>query len=164
MAEKGLNRRKFIAGAAVAAAAVTAMPNEVFAKKEDNADKISAKILSADFKTEKHVPAIEIIKKDKDALTVEVSVGKDIAHPNTNEHYIMWIDLYFVPTGAKYAQYIGRAEFSSHGEPVTDGKKKGKVFAEPVGLFRIKPGAAGKLYAMSYCNLHGLWESKPVEI
>lgn len=163
MSDNGLNRRKFIAGAAVAAAAVTAMPNEVFAQKKDDADKISAKISSADFKTEKHVPTVEVIKKDKDSLTVEVSVGKDIPHPNSLEHYIMWIDLYFVPNGAKYAQYIGRSEFSAHGESVVQ-DKNGKVFSEPVGLFRIKKGISGKLYAMSYCNLHGLWESKPVEI
>ncbi len=159
---EGLNRRNFIAGAAVAAAA-TAMPLNAFAAKNAD-DKISAKIQSADFKTEKHVPVVEVISNKDGAFTVEVSVGKDIPHPNTLEHYIAWIDLYFVPNGAKYPQFIGRSEFSSHGEPVTSGKANGKIFSEPVGLFRVKPGVPGKLYAISYCNIHGLWESKPVAI
>ena len=50
-------------------------------------------IKSGDFATEKHVPVIEAADKVKAGETfhVNLSVGKDIAHPNTVEHHINWI-------------------------------------------------------------------------
>ena len=59
--------------------------------------KISDIIQSADWKTEKHVPGIEApeVVKAGERVTVQVSVGKEIAHPNTTEHHIRWIKLYF---------------------------------------------------------------------
>ncbi len=159
----GLNRRKFMAGVAVAAAAA-AVPGHAFAVGEAKPDMLSSKIQSADFKSEKHVPVISVTDKKDGVLTVSVEVGKDIPHPNTLEHYIAWIDLYFVPENGKFAHYVGRAEFSSHGEPVSAGKESGKMFSSPVGLFRVAPGVPGKLYALSYCNIHGLWESAPVAV
>ena len=55
-------------------------------------------IKSGDFATEKHVPVIETVDTVKAGETfhVTLSVGKDIAHPNTVEHHIDWIKLYFV--------------------------------------------------------------------
>ena len=44
---------------------------------------------SADWKTEKHSPVIEIKEKeDKDFVFVKVLVGKEIAHPNQTNHHI----------------------------------------------------------------------------
>ncbi|MDU1973941.1 MAG: desulfoferrodoxin family protein, partial [Veillonella sp.] len=50
-------------------------------------------IKSGDFATEKHVPVIETVDTVKAGETfhVTLSVGKDIAHPNTVEHHIEWI-------------------------------------------------------------------------
>ena len=47
-------------------------------------------IKSGDFATEKHVPVIETVDTVKAGETfhVTLSVGKDIAHPNTVEHHI----------------------------------------------------------------------------
>ena len=59
---------------------------------------------SADWKTEKHVPVIDCLDKINkgQTLQVEVSVGKQIAHPNTTEHHIRSIELYFLATGEKF--------------------------------------------------------------
>ena len=42
-----------------------------------------------------------LLKKLKKEMLVEVNVniGEEIAHPNTQEHYIAWIKLYFHPEG-----------------------------------------------------------------
>ncbi|MBK7921960.1 MAG: Neelaredoxin [Veillonella sp.] len=55
-------------------------------------------IKSGDFKGEKHVPVIEAPAQVAagEKVKIEVSVGKDIAHPNTTEHHIAWIKLYFI--------------------------------------------------------------------
>lgn len=49
----------------------------------------------ADWKTEKHVPAIDCpdsVEKDQ-VFEVEVGVGKEVSHPNTTEHHIRWLKL-----------------------------------------------------------------------
>ena len=52
---------------------------------------------SADWKKEKHVPVIDAAPKAKKGewIPVVVTVGKEIAHPNTTAHHIRWIELYF---------------------------------------------------------------------
>jgi superoxide reductase len=114
---------------------------------------------SADWKTEKHVPVIEAPTKVKagEKFTVEVTVGKEIAHPNTTEHHIRWIRLCFKPdTGNVYD--LGLFEFNAHGES-TEGANKGPAYTEPSAQVTIKLNASGTLLAASYCNIHGLWES-----
>ncbi len=120
---------------------------------------ISESIKTADFKAEKHVPVIEIIKKDGDYTVAGVKVGKEVAHPNTTEHYIAWIDLYYKADGENFVQHLGRAEFKAHGESAT-GANQGSLFTEPTASFRFKALKPGKLTAVSYCNIHGLWESE----
>ena len=60
---------------------------------------------SADWKKEKHVPVIDAPPKAKkgEFTKITVSVGKEIAHPNTTEHHIRWIEVYFLPKGEKFA-------------------------------------------------------------
>lgn len=118
---------------------------------------ISASIKSADFKTEKHVPVISILSKEGDVAVVEVSVGKEVAHPNTTEHFISYIDLYY--KGDAALQHIGRAEFLAHGESA-QGANQGALHTEPVAVFKCKLTKPGVLHAVSYCNIHGLWESE----
>lgn len=118
---------------------------------------ISASIKSADFKTEKHVPVISVLSKEGDVAVVEVSVGKEVAHPNTTEHFISYIDLYY--KGDAALQHIGRAEFLAHGESA-QGANQGALHTEPVAVFKCKLTKPGVLHAVSYCNIHGLWESE----
>jgi superoxide reductase len=59
---------------------------------------------TADWKAEKHVPVIDCQDEVKSGefFIATVSVGKEIAHPNTTEHHIRWISLYFLPDGDKF--------------------------------------------------------------
>jgi superoxide reductase len=84
---------------------------------------------TADWKSEKHVPVIECpdaVKAD-DMFEVKVSIGKEIAHPNTTEHHIRWIDVFFKPDGDKFAYQVAHCEFTAHGESV-EGADKGPVY------------------------------------
>ncbi len=110
---------------------------------------IKETISSGDWKGEKHVPVIEIADKKEGMVKVEISVGKEIKHPNTLEHHISWVELYFTPEGERFPKMVGRAAFCGHGDMIT----------EPVAAFRFSPGKSGKLHALSFCNIHGLWES-----
>jgi len=116
-------------------------------------------IRSEDWKKEKHVPVIEVIDKKEGMIVVKVTVGKEILHPNTTEHHIRFIDLYFLPEGEQFAFHIGRQEFNSHGES-TKGPNMSGVYAEPIAYFTFKANKKGKLVAFSYCNIHGLWSSE----
>jgi len=116
-------------------------------------------IQSADWKTEKHVPVIEAPESVKagEKLTLQVTVGKEIAHPNTTEHHIRWIRVYFKPDSAKFAYDVAYFEFGVHGESV-EGPNKGPVYSEPLIQIALKLNVSGTLLATSYCNIHGLWE------
>jgi superoxide reductase len=129
-------------------------------------DHISEKIQSADWKTEKHVPAIDCKGKvqSNELLTVKVTVGKEIEHPNTTEHHIRWIKAFFVPDGGKFAIDLGLFEFNAHGESA-DGPNKGPVYTHHDASFSFKTSKSGTINAVSYCNIHGLWESsKKIEV
>ncbi len=122
--------------------------------------KFAEVVQSSNWKTEKHVPVIEAPETVKagEAVAVKVSVGKEIAHPNTTEHHIRWIKLYFKPDGGKFAYEVAAFEFTAHGESV-DGANKGPAYTEPSASAVIKLSAAGTLLATAYCNIHGLWEN-----
>jgi superoxide reductase len=122
---------------------------------------LGERIQQADWKTEKHVPVIECpdqVKADE-VFEVKASVGKEIGHPNTTEHHIRWIVLYFHPEGDKFTYDVGRYEFNAHGESV-QGANQGPVYTEPAASAAIKINKPGTLHALAYCNIHGLWESK----
>lgn len=117
-------------------------------------------IQKADWKTEKHVPVIECPDKVKadEVFEVKVTLGKEIAHPNTTEHHIRWISLYFHPQGAKYPHHVGHFEFSSHGESL-EGPNLGPVYTSHSVVAFLKTKKPGTLHALAHCNIHGLWES-----
>jgi len=118
-------------------------------------------VQSADWKTEKHVPVIECADKVKanEFFPVKVTLGKEVAHPNTTEHHIRWISVYFHPDGEKFPYQIGHFEFAAHGESV-EGQNKGSIYTHhEVGL-SMKTGKPGVIYAAALCNIHGLWQSQ----
>jgi superoxide reductase len=117
-------------------------------------------VQSGDWKGEKHVPVIDAPEQVKagEAFKVELSVGKEIAHPHTAAHYIKWIKLFFVPDGGKIAIELANLTFDAHGD-TNDPEKPGPAFADPFGSVRVKLSVGGTLLAQSYCNIHGLWES-----
>jgi len=115
---------------------------------------------SADWKTEKHVPVIDAPEKIKkgEVLKLEVSVGKQIAHPNTTEHHIKFIEVYFLATNEKFPYSVARFEFNTHGESV-QGPNTSSIFSEPKITTSFKTEKSGLIMATSYCNIHGLWKS-----
>ncbi|MBC7170010.1 Neelaredoxin [Candidatus Bipolaricaulota bacterium] len=122
---------------------------------------IAAKIQTADWRAEKHVPAIEAPDRVKagEWATVKVSLGKAAAHPNTTEHHIRWIGAYFAPDGEKFVYDLGRFEFNAHGEAVA-GPNQGPVHTHHEVTFAFKTAKPGTLHALAYCNIHGLWEAE----
>jgi len=82
---------------------------------------------------------------------------KEVAYPNTTEHHIRWIQLYFQPEGAKFPYQVGNFEFTAHGESA-DGADKGPVYTNHAVTASMKIKKPGVLYATSLCNIHGLWE------
>jgi superoxide reductase len=115
----------------------------------------------ADWKTEKHTPAIECPAQVKagDLFLVKVTLGKETAHPNTTEHHIRWISVYFHPDGEKFPYQIGHFEFTAHGESA-EGPSKGSVYTHHEVSFSMMTGKPGALYATALCNIHGLWQSE----
>lgn len=115
---------------------------------------------SGDWKAEKHVPAIDApqaIKKGE-AVSVTVGIGKEIAHPNTSEHHISWVNVYFHPEGEKFPIEIGRFDFSAHGASA-QGPNTSTIYSVPQATVSFKTEKSGMILATSYCNIHGLWEN-----
>lgn len=113
-------------------------------------------IQTGDWKGEKHVPVItapESFSKDE-AIEIKVSIGDAIGHPNTLEHYISWIKLFYIEDGKKFAVELGDYRYAAHGE--------GETFSEPFAIAKVKLPGSGKLMALSYCNIHGLWGNEQV--
>ncbi len=121
---------------------------------------LSNHIRTADWKTEKHVPVIECPDKIgiNEVFQVKVSLGKELAHPNTTEHHIRWISLYYHDQAGKFPHQVAHVEFSAHGES-TDGPNTGPVYTHHEVVASLKVSKGGVLHAMAYCNIHGLWES-----
>lgn len=115
---------------------------------------------SADWKKEKHTPVIEAPEKVKkgENFNVTVSVGKEIAHPNTTEHHIAWIEVYFKPEGEKFPYQVGKFDFLAHGAS-TNGPNTSTVYTHSAVTFSFKTDKPGAIIAFSYCNIHGLWQN-----
>ena len=122
--------------------------------------KLTELVKEANWKEEKHVPVIESPDevKNGELFSIKVSIGKEIAHPNTTEHHIRWISLYFLPEGKKNPFQIGHFEFTAHGESV-DGPNQGPVYTHHEVTAVLKLSQSGTLQVISLCNIHGLWQS-----
>lgn len=125
--------------------------------------KLAERLQEADWKREKHVPVIECPDevKAEEFFRVKVSLGKEIAHPNTTEHHIRWISLFFHPEDEKFTYQVGHYEFSAHGESV-QGANQGPVYTHHEVTTSLKLSKSGTFYALALCNIHGLWQSAEV--
>jgi len=95
---------------------------------------------------EKHVPVIEINKGTKEeGDIVNVIVGKEVPHPNTVEHHIVWVELYGVKEDGQVINF-GRATFAPG-------------YTTPNASFKVPLKEFKALCALGYCNIHGLWEN-----
>ena len=122
---------------------------------------ISEHIQSADWKAEKHVPVIECpdAVKAGEIFTVKVTLGKEVAHPNTTEHHISWVTVYYHGEGEKFNHQVGHFEFTAHGES-TDGPNQGPVYTHHEVSTSMKLAKTGTLHVIAFCNIHGLWQSQ----
>ena len=110
-------------------------------------------IKSGDWKGEKHVPVItcpDTVKAGEE-FELKVSVGDAIGHPNAFEHYIGWFKVFFLEEGKPIPIELATFTFSAHGEL--------GMFTAPVGKTVVKLPASGTIYALSWCNIHGVWEN-----
>ena len=122
--------------------------------------RIGDQFQSADWKAEKHVPVIDCpgeVGADEN-FNVTITVGKEIAHPNTTEHHISWAQLFFKPDGEKFTCQVGNFEFTAHGESA-EGADAGPVHTHHSVTAALRIKKAGTLIATSLCNIHGLWEN-----
>ena len=97
---------------------------------------------------EKHVPSIEIGKGrgEKQVDIVRVFVGKEVPHPNTVEHHIVWIELYGIRKNGQVVD-IGRVDI-------------GPVYTNPNVRFQVNDIGSFKAFcALEYCNVHGVWQN-----
>ena len=96
---------------------------------------------------EKHVPVIEIGKGKGEGGTdiVHVVVGKEVPHPNTVEHHIVWVELYGVKKDGQVID-LGRSDFAPS-------------YTNPNVRFQVPVAQFKAFYALAYCNIHGLWEN-----
>jgi len=94
---------------------------------------------------EKHVPTIELVSCEECGKNaVKITVGKEIAHPNTVEHHIKWIALFGVKNGV--AVHLSTFDL-------------GPAYGVPQIVAHVNMEGLSELIAVEYCNLHGLWES-----
>jgi superoxide reductase len=94
---------------------------------------------------EKHVPIIEINKSSGGTDVVTVIVGKEVAHPNTIEHHIAYLQVYGHKVDGQVV-LLAKADF-------------GPSYTSPKITFEISLAEIETVYAVSYCNIHGLWKN-----
>jgi superoxide reductase len=92
----------------------------------------------------KHMPVITAPDEVRagEPFEVTVEVGELLPHPNEQDHFIGFIDLY---VGHRY---VARLSLTA-----------GMVSPVLKARLRLARDAAGPLRAFSACNLHGTWES-----
>ena len=128
--------------------------------------KVGELFQTADWKTEKHVPLIDCPDsvKSGERFEIRVSIGKEVSHPNTTEHHIRWIQVYFHPGDEKSTYQLAHCEFTAHGES-TQGADKGPAYTDHSASVATMVKKPGVIHAISLCNIHGLWEnSKEIKI
>lgn len=96
---------------------------------------------------EKHVPVIHApdTVTAGEPFSVTVAVGEEVTHPNSAEHHIKWLQVFAKREGSNPIQL---AEFDV-----------APVFVDPKVTFNIKLDKPATIYALAYCNIHGIWES-----
>lgn len=96
----------------------------------------------ADDFTKKHTPLISATR-DGEMVTITVEVGRDIPHPNGQDHYITFIEL--------YAEMAPIARFDLF--PAVTGPKVSVAAMLPAGT---------TVTAAEHCNLHGVFTYEAV--
>jgi superoxide reductase len=122
--------------------------------------KLGEQFQTADWKKEKHVPLIDCpdMAKSGEVFKIDISVGREISHPNTTEHHIRWIQVFFQAEGEKFTYQLANCEFTAHGES-SEGADKGPIYTHHSATVNAILKKSGTIHALSFCNIHGLWEN-----
>jgi len=98
-------------------------------------------------KVESHTPKIEAPDEVKsgEPFEIRITVGP---HPNTVQHSIRWIEVYLYEEGRGFNPI--------HVTKITLEPE----YAEPDVKIKIKLKKNSVIYALQYCNLHGVWEGR----
>ncbi len=103
-------------------------------------------------KAETHTPKIEAPDKVKagEPFKVTITVGP---HEMRDVHSIRKVEVYIYEEGRAFNPiHVATVEF-------------GPEYTEPQVTLTLKLKKTSVLYAISYCNLHGLWEArKKIEV
>ena len=129
-------------------------------------EKLGEMIQEADWKIEKHVPVIQCPDNVGAGILFEVKVGlgKEVAHPNTTEHHIRWVSLFFRPHDEKFPYHLGHYEFNAHGASA-QGPNTSSIYTHHEVTMSFKTSKPGTILALALCNIHGLWQSvKEIEL
>ncbi len=115
---------------------------------------------------ERHIPVIDC--PDRVAagkpFAINVTIGNEVKHPNTTEHHIKWVQVFFRPDNDRFSYQIAHCDFAAHGDSEA-GSGKGPVVTDHRVSVVVSVNGTGRIYALSLCNIHGLWESgKDVEV
>lgn len=97
-------------------------------------------------KVETHTPEIECpdVVKAGEPFEVKISITK---HPNKLEHSIRYVDVFFVEEDRAFNPVkVAKVQFTPE-------------YAEAEAVIKLKLQKSGKIIALAYCNLHGLWEN-----
>jgi len=113
-----------------------------------------------DWRKEKHIPVIDCPEKVEGGkpFPISVTIGKEIHHPNTTQHHIKWVQVFYKPENDKFSYQIAHCDFAAHGESV-EGADKGPVITDHTVSVVVSVKCRGRIYALSLCSIHGLWES-----
>ena len=139
-----MKRRDALIGTAIAG--LTA--NTAFAQ-QGGSDRFGSIVQppSKEMSMEKHVPIIDAPPQVSagEPFNITIEVGKVVAHPNTVEHHIKWIELYAIEDGSANAVELGHYEFFP-------------TYANPKVTVTVMLKKNSTLYALEHCNIHGLWD------
>ena len=107
-----------------------------------------------------HLPVFKLPEKlrKNEQIHGSVTVGLKAPHPNTTEHNIVWMSIYFLPEGADFPYQILRISYDAHGASVKGGDTSG-IYSDAELCFTLRTTTSGTLYCASYCNIHGLWNT-----
>lgn len=101
-----------------------------------------------------HTPVIECpdkVEADK-IFQIKISLGNGTGHPDTTEHHVRRLSLYYSDSEGRTVRQITGVEFESH-SPDRDALSRYETIVD------AKIAQSGLLHAMAYCNLHGLAEA-----
>ncbi|NLT24090.1 MAG: Neelaredoxin [Syntrophorhabdus sp.] len=109
---------------------------------------------------ERHIPVIDC--PDTVAagrpFVINVTIGREVDHPNTTDHHIKWVQVFFRPENDKFSYEIAHCDFAAHGDCAA-GIGKGPVVTDHRVSVVVSVNGRGRIYALSLCSIHGLWEN-----